>query len=169
MMTRVSEINDRKVTEDHMKRISIGMTDVRKSAILRKGTMFICITATKPGPSNNFYFKWSGPFRVTDKLSDLNYELLGHHERKFIVHVHRLKLCQGTVKQKPNPVPKWRRKTKHKGDNLSRVNQETEISRSAISSYSLVRDNSLDRGSLSAPSSTIAPPSSRVHHAISRQ
>jgi hypothetical protein len=83
--------------------------------------------AMKPGPLNNFYFPWSGPFRVTDKLSDLNYKLLGHHERKFIIHVHRLKLCQGTVNQKPNPVPKWRRKTKHRGDDLSGMNHETDL------------------------------------------
>jgi hypothetical protein len=80
----------------------------------KKGNyVYLCNTATKPGPSNNFYFKWSGPFQVTDKLSDLNYELRGHHEKKFIVHVHRLKLRQSTVNQKPNPVPKWRRKTEH--------------------------------------------------------
>jgi hypothetical protein len=131
--------------------------------------VYLYNTATKPGPSNIFYFKWSGPFRVTDKLSDLNYELLRHHERKFIPHVRRLKLCQGTVKQKPNPVPKWRRKTKHKGDDLSGMNHETELSRSAILSYSLVRNNSFDRGSLSAPSNTIVPPSSRVHPALSRR
>jgi hypothetical protein len=81
----------------------------------------------KPGLSNNFHFPWSGPFWVIDKLSDLNYELLGHHERKFIVHVHQLKLCQGTVNQKPKPVPKWRHKTKHRGDDLSGMNNETDL------------------------------------------
>jgi hypothetical protein len=44
MMTRVSETNDEKVTEDHTRRISVGMTNAQKSAILRKEITFTCIT-----------------------------------------------------------------------------------------------------------------------------
>jgi hypothetical protein len=61
----------------------------------KKGdSVYLCNRATKPRPSNNFSFKWAGPFRVTDNLSDLIYELSGHHDEKFTVHVNRLKLSE---------------------------------------------------------------------------
>jgi hypothetical protein len=130
-----------------------------RSAKIRKfkkgNYVYLYSRAAKSGPSNKFNFKWSGTFQMTEKLSELNYELRGHHEKKFIVHVHRLKLCQNTVNQKPNPVPKWWSKTKHRGNNSTRVNQQIVISRSALPFYSLVRNNSFDRGSLSASSSTM--------------
>jgi len=47
--------------------------------------------AVKPGRSKKFHFPWSGPFKITAKISDLNYEILDHGNKKRIVHVNRLK------------------------------------------------------------------------------
>jgi hypothetical protein len=60
--------------------------------------------AVKPGRSKKFHYLWSGPFQVTAKLSDLNYELLGNQGRKFIVHVNRMKLCHRDISPEPNPA-----------------------------------------------------------------
>jgi hypothetical protein len=70
--------------------------------------------AMKPRHSKKFHFLWSGPFQITAKLSDLNYELLGHKARKFIVHVNRLKPCLGPAKQEAKPTPRCRTKIKPK-------------------------------------------------------
>jgi hypothetical protein len=49
--------------------------------------------------SKKFHYLWSGPFQVTAKRSDLNYELLANQGRKFVVHVIRKELS-------------WRRKAR---------------------------------------------------------
>ena len=58
----------------------------------------------KPGRSKKFHFPWSGPFKITAKISDLNYEILDHGNRKRIVHVNRLKgaHCSDTREAKPS-------------------------------------------------------------------
>jgi len=38
--------------------------------------------AVKPGTSKKFHFPWSGPFEITAKISDLNYEILDHSNKK---------------------------------------------------------------------------------------
>jgi hypothetical protein len=47
----------------------------------KKGVfVYLYNPAVKPRHSRKFHFPWSGPFQITAKLSDLNYELLGHKE-----------------------------------------------------------------------------------------
>ena len=51
--------------------------------------------ARKPGLSRKFFKPWSGPFQITANVSDLNYKILGHKDRKLVVHVNRLKAAHG--------------------------------------------------------------------------
>jgi hypothetical protein len=57
--------------------------------------VYLLNPARKQGLSKGFFAVWSCPFRVTAKLSDLNYEILGRNGRKFVVHLNRLKACHG--------------------------------------------------------------------------
>ena len=61
--------------------------------------------AIKPGLSKKFK-KWTGPYKVVTRLSDLNYEIVDQQNKK-LVHVNRLKA---------NHNPKtWKPKLKQKG------------------------------------------------------
>ena len=43
----------------------------------------------KPGLSRKFYRPWAGPFKVTKRISDLNYEIIDQKGKKHIVHINR--------------------------------------------------------------------------------
>jgi len=47
--------------------------------------------ARKPGKCFNSHKFWTGLFKITAKLSDLNYEIIIMNHKKQIVHVNRLK------------------------------------------------------------------------------
>jgi len=66
--------------------------------------VYLYNTAVKPGRSKKYHFPWSGPFKITAKISDLNYEILDHGNKKRIVHVNRLKgaYCSETREAKPS-------------------------------------------------------------------
>ena len=84
--------------------------------------------ARKPGLSKKFFSVWSGPYRVTAKLSELNYEILGQNRRKFVVHLNRLKACHGTAGCDSAPASKWLRRARPKRDTMSRPDQVTDVS-----------------------------------------
>ena len=71
-------------------------------------------TVYKPGLSRKFSKRWTGPYKVTAKISDLNYVILDQKNRKQVVHVNRLKKAYNTkawnsqVERKPlrNPPKK---------------------------------------------------------------
>jgi len=48
----------------------------------------------RPGLSRKLRKAWSGPFKITTKISDLNYEIVEENGKKQIVHINRLKLAQ---------------------------------------------------------------------------
>jgi len=79
------------------------MIDTRNSAVSKAETMSTFTTLLGSRDSKKFHFSWTGPFQVTAKLSDLNYELLGHNDRKFIVNINRLKPCNRAANRKSNP------------------------------------------------------------------
>ena len=68
--------------------------------------VYLYCPAMKPGLSRKFRKPWSGPFKITTKISDLNYEIVGHNGKKQTVHVNRLKLVtilkSGSLKQSAN-------------------------------------------------------------------
>ena len=47
--------------------------------------------AMKPGRSRKFYRPWTGPFKITRKLCELNYERTDLKYKKQVVHTNRLK------------------------------------------------------------------------------
>ena len=51
--------------------------------------------ARKPGLSRKFHKYWVGPYKVTAKVSELSYEILGKHDRRQVVHINRLKPAYG--------------------------------------------------------------------------
>jgi len=62
--------------------------------------VYLFNSARKPGLSKKFFSVWSGPYRVTAKLSYLNYEILGQNGRKFVVHLNRLKAPRAAIRLK---------------------------------------------------------------------
>ena len=46
---------------------------------------------TSPGLTRKFSKLWQGPYKVTRKLSNLNYEVIDKYGKKRVVHVNRLK------------------------------------------------------------------------------
>ena len=63
--------------------------------------VYLYVPATKPGLSRKFHKCWTGPCKVTAKLSDLNYEATDQSNRKQIVHVNRLKAAYNLEAWRP--------------------------------------------------------------------
>lgn len=53
--------------------------------------LYLCNPANKLGLTKKCYNPWHGPYCVTKKLSDLNYEITDPHGKRQVVHVNRLK------------------------------------------------------------------------------
>jgi hypothetical protein len=62
--------------------------------------------ARKPGQSSKFFFAWQGPYKVTVRMSKLNYRVVNQRGKEFVVHLNRMKKAfkQGIWKGK-----KWER------------------------------------------------------------
>jgi len=74
--------------------------------------------AMKPGLTKKFHFPWTGPFQITKKISDLNFEIADQNSKKQVVHVNRLKKAYNfdswKSKQNQKPTKKPRKNpTKH--------------------------------------------------------
>ena len=52
--------------------------------------VYLYCPTMKPGLSRKFRKRWSGPFKITTKISDLNYEIVNQNGKRQIVHVNRL-------------------------------------------------------------------------------
>ena len=90
----------------------------RRKAKLRKfhtgNLVYLFNPSVKPGLSRKFHKVWSGPFRITAKISDLNYEIVDPNNRKQIVHVNRLKPAYNPDSWKPTVKQKAKRKVRNK-------------------------------------------------------
>ena len=53
--------------------------------------VYLFTPATKPGLTRKFRKPWKGPYQITKKISDLNYELVDQRNKKSVVNVNRLK------------------------------------------------------------------------------
>jgi hypothetical protein len=49
--------------------------------------------SVKLGLTKKFSRPWTGSYRITKRLSELNYEILGQNNKKQVVHINRLKSC----------------------------------------------------------------------------
>jgi hypothetical protein len=78
--------------------------------------------ARKPGQSSKFFFAWQGPYKVTARLSKLNYRVVNQQGKEFVVHINRMKRAfkQGIWKEKI-----WERyNTKQRGRQPEREEEE---------------------------------------------
>ena len=81
---------------------------------------------------------WSGPFEITAKISDLNYKLLDHSNKKLIVHVNRLESASYSDTREVKPSRKRERRTRRRWPTRAerKVEEEGEI---RIGSFLLVQ------------------------------
>ena len=59
------------------------------------GLVYLYHPTKKPGLSAKFHYPWSGPHKITVKISDLNYEIQDKNDNNPIVHLNRLKAGRG--------------------------------------------------------------------------
>ena len=64
-------------------------------------SVYLYNPAMKPGRCRKFHKTWTWPFKITRNLSDFNYEVMSIGNKKFLVHVNRLKRAYNTAAWKP--------------------------------------------------------------------
>ena len=57
----------------------------------------------KPKKCYKFHKFWTGPFKVTAKLSELNYKIVSINNKKQVVHINKIKPAHNTDTWKPKP------------------------------------------------------------------
>jgi hypothetical protein len=113
--------------------------------------------------SEKFFSVLSGPFRVTAKISDLNYEILGRNGRKFVVHLNGLKACHGRTQYGQNPARKQPGMSRQKLDMKSGPDQEADMYPAAILSCPFASVSSRARDfPQSQPTSPLASPEATI-------
>jgi hypothetical protein len=55
----------------------------------------------KSGLKKKLARKWDGPFKVTKKISQLNYEIVSQKDKSLVVHINRLKKAYNQDLWKP--------------------------------------------------------------------
>jgi hypothetical protein len=83
--------------------------------------------ARKPGKCFKFYKFWTGSFKITAKLSDLNYEIISMSHKKQVVHVNRLKNAYDPEIWKPKQEPEAPKKRINKRFPKSEKEEEEDI------------------------------------------
>jgi len=133
------------------------MIDMKNFAVSKSETMSIFITKLGNQDCQKVPFLLERAHFKQQPSCLTNYEVLGHNDRKFVVHVNRLKPCHCAANRESNPITKWPRKTKARGDKVSSEKRDVVITPPSILSYPLAGGISPDRDSLSATSSPVAP------------
>ena len=112
--------------------------------------VYLYNSARKPGKCCKFHKFWTGPFKITTKLSDLNYEIISLNHKKQIVHVNRLKKAYDPEIWKPKQEPEAPKKRINKGSPKSENQEEEEDIR--IGSFPLLeihpRETGVEPGTL---------------------
>jgi len=78
---RQSHLNNKRLYDRKAKLRSFQVEDI----------VYLYNPARMPGKCFKFHKFWTGPFKITAKLSDLNYEIVSMNHKKQVVHVNRLK------------------------------------------------------------------------------
>jgi len=73
--------------------------------------VYLYTPVTKSGLRREFRHPWAGPFKVTRKLSELNYEILSLDDKKQVVHINRLKRAYNQSLWRPKAEKKTRTRT----------------------------------------------------------
>jgi hypothetical protein len=69
----------------------------------KRDIVYLYNPAMKVGQCRKFRKVWTGPFQITAKISDLNYEIVSQNSKKQIVHVNRLKWAYDPGIWRPKP------------------------------------------------------------------
>ena len=88
--------------------------------------VYLNIPAMKAGLTRKFRKFWSGPYQITRKISDLNYEIFGQDDRKQIVHINRLKECYNQSLWKPRQNHKILKKSPKQTTKIRDSSEEEE-------------------------------------------
>ena len=72
--------------------------------------VYLYALAMKAGHTKNFKKYRSGPFKISRKLSELNYEIVDQDDKKFFVHINRLEKCYNQNFLKPRQNEKAKKK-----------------------------------------------------------
>lgn len=74
--------------------------------------VYVYNPAGKPGLFRKFHRIWTGPYQITGKISDLNYEIIGKNGKKQVVHINGLMPALGFYTQESKPRPQREHKTR---------------------------------------------------------
>ena len=100
--------------------------------------------ARKLGKCFKFHKFWTGPFEITAKLSDLNYEITSMGHKKQVVHVNRLKMAYDLKIWKPKP--KLEISKKRKNQKAVKPEEQEEENEMQIGSLPLLKRGRLIEG-----------------------
>jgi hypothetical protein len=103
--------------------------------------MYLYHPAKKPGLSVKFHYPWSGPHKITAKISDLNYEIQDKNDKKHIVHLNRLKAAHGFINWKPKK--KWACTRKPRSKSTTSLDNEGEV---RIGPFPLMKEIPIESG-----------------------
>ena len=84
-------------------------------------------TSTKPGLTRKFRKPWKGPYQITKKISDLNYELVDQGNKKSVVHVNRLKKAYNQDHWNSRPKQKTVKKSPKQSHDYLQSDDEDKI------------------------------------------
>jgi hypothetical protein len=77
--------------KSHEKKIRLYDRKAKVRTFEKGDLVYLYNPAMKPGLCRKFHKPWTGPYKITAKLSELNYEIVCLTDKKFVVHVNRLK------------------------------------------------------------------------------
>jgi len=104
--------------------------------------------AMKPGLSRKFRKPWTGLYKITKKISDVNYEIMDQNNKSQVVHVNRLKDAHNTDLWKPKQHRNATKKTREK---VKRHLDEEEEDEFRIGSLPMQIPNYTDRTESETP------------------
>ena len=83
--------------------------------------------AKKPGLSRKFWKPWQGLYKVTKKLSDLNYDITDQYGKKLVVHINRLMGAYTSEHWKTQVKHRTKKRSRKESAKLSKQNEEEFI------------------------------------------
>ena len=114
---RQSHLNNKRLYDRKVKLRSFQLEDI----------VYFYNPARKPGKCFKFHKFWTGPFKITAKLSDLNYEIVSTNHKKQILHENRLKKAYDPEIWKPKQEPEAPKKRINKRFPKSENQDEEDI------------------------------------------
>jgi hypothetical protein len=109
-------VKNNKKSHLNNKRLSDRKAKIR--SFVKGELVYLYNPARKPGKCRKFHKPWTDPFKVTVKLSELNYEIVSMAGKKFLVHINRLK--------KAYDEDMWKQERVKNDEGRGELNRETE-------------------------------------------